>query len=67
MRDDLWGFLYKNDQFQKATQEICTDKFPHWEPIQVNLLPMVPGQALGLHYDIGWFSSKSLFNLSIMS
>ena len=50
--------LFNSDQYREVTEGICGLDHPYSKRVQVNLIIMVPGQDLPMHYDLPWYRSK---------
>ena len=52
--------LFNTDKYKQVTEGICGSDHPYSKRVQVNLIIMVPGQDLPMHYDLPWYRSKNL-------
>ncbi len=50
--------LFESEAYKAAAAGVCGKDHPLSERLQVNLIIMVPGQDLPMHYDIPWFRGK---------
>lgn len=56
--------LFNSDQYIQAAKGVCGPEHPVYERVQVNLIIMLPGQDLPMHYDLPWFQGgANRFNL----
>ena len=52
--------LFESTQYKESTEAVCGKDYPVGERVQLNLIIMLPGQDLPMHYDLPWFRSKSI-------
>ena len=56
--------LFNSDQYLSAQSAVCGAGHPVSQRVQVNLIIMLPGQDLPMHYDLPWFrGGANRFNL----
>ena len=56
--------LFDSDKYQQVSKGICGLQHPFFKRVQVNLIIMVPGQDLPMHYDLPWYRfGANRFNL----
>ena len=56
--------LFKSEQYRTVSEGVCGENHPFYKRVQVNLILMVPGQDLPMHYDLPWFrNGANRFNL----
>jgi hypothetical protein len=52
--------LFNSKQYKRSATGVCGSEFPFSQRVQVNLIVMLPGQDLPMHYDLPWFLGESM-------
>lgn len=58
--------LFESKDYLHAAKTVCGPNHPVIDRVQVNVVMMLPGQDLPMHYDLPWFKSETFesFNLN---
>ncbi len=56
--------LFESSQYLEAAAGVCGEDHPIIQRVQLNLIIMMPGQDLPMHYDLPWFKSKQVVTVS---
>ena len=47
--------LFNSKKYEEASKGVCGSDHPYFKRVQVNLILMLPGQDLPMHFDLPWF------------
>ncbi len=50
--------LFNSEAYLVGAKAVCGPDHPVIERVQVNLILMMPGMDLPMHYDVPWFDSE---------
>jgi len=55
-------FLFKGEQYVKSATKICGGK-SYFDPIQLGIIIMLPGQTVPMHFDVPYFFGATRFHI----